>query len=114
MVETCSRFTIERLFSRVMRTPHRFRVLVVASPFIDRLGIEMLMAVDRAPCEFVIRVLTRPSTAAVLNEREWRRTSVRGVEGLHAKLYAALGISSTEHEMVITSANLTDAGLHNN
>ena len=114
MIETCSRFAVENLFTRVMRAPHRFRTVVVASPFIDEFGIELLMNLDHARGTFTLSVLTRPETAAALRTRAWRRTSIRALEGLHAKLYAALGEWSCEHEAVITSANLTEAGLHAN
>lgn len=115
MIETCSPFAIENLFTRVTRSPHRFRTFIVASPFIDDFGMKLLMDVDRTSLGFDVRVLTRPTTAAaLLNASGWQRTSVCGIEGLHAKLYAALGVSSCEDEMVITSANLTAAGLRTN
>src|SRR5688572_1366252 len=91
MIETCSRVAIENLFTRVTRSPHRFRAFIVASPFIDDFGMKLLMSVDRASLGFEVRVLTRPTTAALLNVGVWQRTSVCGIEGLHAKLYAALG-----------------------
>jgi hypothetical protein len=114
MIETCSRFTIEDLLHRVTRSPRRFRAVTVVSPFIDDVGTALLVALDEAPCEFAVRLLTRPETAAALNQRVWLRTLVFGVDGVHAKLYAALGISSCQHEAVITSANLTAAGLRSN
>src|SRR4051794_22237494 len=86
----------------------------VVSPFIKTRAAERLLAYG-APSDF--RVITRfnladfanrvsdPSALRLLLEHG---AEVRGVKGLHAKLYMV------GKQGIITSANLTEAGLLNN
>lgn len=125
MIELCRSDAITRFVDRIERRPAHFFEVGVSSPFIDGYGAALLerLAVAATRGEFVLRVVTRPETLAIVDAtlRVGSRsagvksnTVVHTVAGLHAKLYGALALQSAEHEVIVTSANLTQAGLTRN
>lgn len=120
MIEVVPGIDVLRLLSTVATSPQRFSELTLCSPFIDEEISDRLRNVVekavRAGC--AVRIITRPTTADRVADacRQVRRV-VRIVcrDDLHAKAYvvhARPGQGTSE--AIVTSANLTDAGLGRN
>lgn len=104
------------LMHRASRAPERYHRIVICAPFIDESGLDLLNRLLRAkPLVDVVLGVT-PENRKLL-ERAFH--SVQGVrilscKSLHAKFYALVGRHHADNEAIITSANLTAAGLHRN
>lgn len=91
----------------------------MSSPFVDEAGLAIL---DRLRCSSMkwgqkTRVVVTPTIAVELQSL-WDQ-DVRGFEiveqpGLHAKVYACIGRHQADSKALITSANLTSAGMVRN
>lgn len=112
MIELCSAASVVRLFTSVQRRPKRYRSFSAACPFIDMTGIKLLQTLDMLPERLARHLVTRRDAAyPAVHDVEWRNFSVAAIPTLHAKVYVAVGFRDIDHEALITSANLTTAGL---
>jgi phosphatidylserine/phosphatidylglycerophosphate/cardiolipin synthase-like enzyme len=104
------------LFSMVNRTPHAYRRLIVCAPFISPDLLYNKIAINgdvRVPTI----VITTPDTAckfSLLNQKISKRFTIRKVLNLHAKIYLACGISSSDSIAIIGSYNFTMSALYKN
>jgi HKD family nuclease len=117
MITLCRSDAILDLLDRVEHAGARFREVAISVPFIDEFGAGLLRRVaNAADRRFSLRVVTRPEVYSLLVRHLWPdpRTSLLFVPGLHAKAYGALGFASVDHEAIIASTNLTEAGLMRN
>lgn len=116
MFETCTGNDVLMLLRGACRNPANVRVVVVASPFIDSMGLRLLRELGEASKHrgFHLLVTTTPDTATIAREAIGSTVQVEEVRRLHAKLYAVLSTNGVPDEMIIGSANLTKAGLSEN
>jgi len=104
------------LFSMVNRTPHAYRRLVVCAPFISPELVYSKITVNgkvRVPTI----VITRPETVckfSLLNQDILEQLTLKKVSNLHAKIYMACGISSSDSIAIVGSYNLTMSALYVN
>lgn len=119
MIETCTGRHLRVLVERVEKNPERYREMIVCAPYIDdtmaeRLGL-LREASLRRNCG--LRVITNASAADALRTRFGsapRRGDLVVRSDLHAKIYLAIGRRSQATEAIVTSANLTRAGMERN
>lgn len=122
MIRPVSGLEVGQLLSHVRTRIEEYAEVLVCSPFIDEMMIEILVSLAqearRAQCGF--RVITTASAAASLTAalpghlQEWRSTVVVNRQ-LHAKAYVAIGRRRrARSEAIVTSANLTQAGITTN
>lgn len=99
----------------IARANERHETLRIVCPFIKRNAVQRLIAEGHQP---EIRVITRFNLAdfaagvSDIDALRWlldRGAAIRGIRGLHAKMYLF-----GDHQVTITSANLTEAALTNN
>lgn len=89
--------------------------LLIACPFIKHSVIERLLKVTDLEEVLVVTRFSLPdfargvSDVAALQELVWAGADVRGVRGLHAKVFVY-----GDRRAIVTSANLTESGLHGN
>lgn len=111
---------LETFLRSVEACPSQWSQVVICSPFVDeplRERIAVLSVRARvAGCG--VRLLTtktesRPQ-ATFVRGAQTRVLRVSAVPRLHAKVYLALARDHRKSVAIITSANLTDAGLHKN
>lgn len=114
MISLCQPDAIIRLLERPLRSPALIRAVSISSPFIDDYGVELLGQIDQSWPRYAFRLLTRPENAALLRLVKWRRLRIDFLSGLHAKVYSVLGLDERLSEAIVTSANLTRAGLESN
>jgi hypothetical protein len=121
MIRTSTGYDVGRLLGRVANHPNHYSRFVVCTPFIDDQMLPQLVsladATRRAQCGLV--VITRPQAASKLRAAmRGRRNSwkcvVIGRPKLHAKVYLAVARERDESEVIVTSANLTTAGVERN
>jgi hypothetical protein len=121
MIRTSTGHDVERLLGRVGNHPDQYSEFVVCTPFVDdgmlaRL-VRLAEVVRRAQCGFV--VITRPEAASKLraampgHPAAWKGIVI-GRPDLHAKVYLAVARLRNESEVIVTSANLTSAGVETN
>ncbi len=121
MIRISTGADLERFLSLVLATPERYAQIVICSPFIDTPMIDRLVrlavACRRARCG--LRVITCPSAAMNLCEvlpghpATWHGAVIARAE-LHAKVYLAIARTRGDSEVIVTSANLTEAGVNTN
>ena len=121
MIQVSRTIAVHRLLHRVASAPALFNRVLLCSPFFDRtmsaLLVSLAVSTRRAQCGF--RVITRPQAVDELREcfpghaSRWSGTFVP-VDGLHAKVYLAIGRRPVDTRAIVTSANLTTAGLWEN
>jgi hypothetical protein len=119
MIRPATGRDVEVLIERVRCNPASYTELAICSPFIDD---EMLLRVlqiaktaERVGCR--VQLFTSPSAAA-----RARRIGLHAVAGtlvlaldvLHAKAYLALSRDNRRSTAIVSSANLTIAGLRAN
>lgn len=120
MIATIEGAEILRFLEDVRRRPEQYSEFVICSPFVDvelsRFVAELATHAHRARCAF--RLITRPAAATMLlsalpgpNAR-WTKMLFAHPH-LHAKAYLGLGRGSRS-QAIVTSANLTVAGLKSN
>lgn len=121
MIVAASTTDIVRLLDGVSMRPDRYRGITLCSPFIDNeiahVIVRLAKTTSSAGCG--LSIFTTPRTAigvrALLPTVPMNaRLVVQPVEGLHAKFYIAVGRSYGDSSAIITSANLTRAGLSTN
>jgi hypothetical protein len=107
-----------QMLEKAMQCPERYRRLIVSSPFVDDYGINLLTRLrhSRRPMPRLTLVVT-PAAAGKMGS--WLDNPPAGTEviiqeRLHAKVYALLGMNGMDHEALITSSNLTSAGIRRN
>lgn len=121
MIRIASSMDVRRLLVHVLSLPEHFQQVIVCSPFLDDVVLGMLealaQATRRAQCGF--KVVTRPAGYRSLLEglpghpSQWCG-GVVALPELHAKAYLAIGRRTAETRAIVTSANLTRAGLGEN
>jgi hypothetical protein len=121
MIELCNGRDVGDLLDMVTARPDEFRQVDLCAPFID--GGAVVRIVDLAAAASArrcgLRVVTSPGAAALLLSLlpppapRWRHTIVPR-RGLHAKAYLAIGRGRRASVAIVTSANLTGAGLAGN
>ncbi|MFL5352681.1 hypothetical protein [Archangium sp.] len=117
MIETCQGKAVLELLERVIRVASRYHQVTLSTPFMDDRGLAVIARLDRSAQKAGIglQVATRPEFAVQVRSCLRARTSrLLVLPNLHAKLYGALGKHQAEHEVIVTSANLTEAGLLRN
>lgn len=95
-----------------------YRRIVVCSPFIDEYGKELVDRLYRATTDSdsKVQLVSTPMAVAGCELRWPGRVGFEVIKcpGLHAKLYVAIGHRPADHMAIVTSANLTAAGLTQN
>jgi HKD family nuclease len=121
MIEVSSGEDVNRLLARVASHPGRYANITLCSPFIDEEMLDRVLplahSAKRADCR--VRLITSPEAARrLLNRcdalRDGRLDIVTTSPRLHAKVYLAIARCSNDTEAIVTSANLTNAGVYSN
>jgi len=121
MIEISTGDDVDRLLASVAARPDRFRSLVLCSPFIDgptlARVIELSNAAIAAGCR--TRFITSAHAAGTYQLEHTKLGSIpRGIltvsRRLHAKIYLAVARNANDTEAIVTSANLTSAGIRSN
>ncbi|THD81659.1 MAG: hypothetical protein E7812_02230 [Phenylobacterium sp.] len=112
---------VHALLDRMCNQADRLREVLICSPFVDEALDERLAKLATAITSAGARLLliTTPEVARplrlLLAGQEYRRTTVSTPRRrLHAKAYVSVARRARESEAIITSANLTKAGLASN
>lgn len=112
---------VHALLDRMCSQADRLREVLICSPFIDEALDERLAKLATAVTAAGARLLlvTTPEVARplrlLLAGQEHRRTTVSTPSRrLHAKAYVSVARRARESEAIVTSANLTRAGLGSN
>ncbi len=121
MIHTSTGSDVGGLLERLIAHPERYAEVVLCTPFIDAEMIPRLVRLsERARrSNLAATVITSPASAAALRTRlsgnpaSWRGL-IAECERLHAKVYLALGRQGDMSEAIVTSANLTLAGVSRN
>jgi phosphatidylserine/phosphatidylglycerophosphate/cardiolipin synthase-like enzyme len=121
MIHTISGLDVEELVDRLLVHPERYAEATVCSPFVDvEMATRIVKIIERsARAQLSITVITSPSSAYALRKalgghpHSWRRV-VKEHARLHAKVYIVLARRGGVSEAIITSANLTRAGVSEN
>jgi len=121
MIHTTAGSDVECLVDRVIAHPERYSEAVVCAPFVDLEMVERLVQLIKRASHagLAATIVTSPSCASALRnalggrDRSWRRV-VREHKRLHAKVYVVLARRGGDSEAIVTSANLTRAGLSEN
>lgn len=118
MVYLADGASVLQMLEKAVRSPERYRRLIVSSPFVDEYGIRLLgrLCEGTRPTPRLTLVVT-PATANKMSS--WFAQRPAGLEvivqdHLHAKVYALIGMNGVDHEALITSSNLTSAGIRRN
>jgi hypothetical protein len=114
MITLCKPDAVVRLLERPLKGDNMLRSISVSTPFLDERGLAMLAQIDATWPEYPFRLLTRPENAAAIRMFQWRRLRIQFLHGLHAKVYCALSVDDRLHEAIVSSANLTRAGVESN
>jgi hypothetical protein len=121
VIHTSTGSDVLDLLDRVMARPERFEALVICVPFVDAVMLARLgRLAERAHvgrCE--LRLVTTPEWGnrlrpEFIGDLARRKGGLIMVRRLHAKVYLALARRSGCSEAIITSANLTRAGVTDN
>ena len=109
---------VVRLFEKAIRSPGRYRRVIVSSPFLDDVGAGLLSRLFRATENGpLVTLLTRPEVvsryASVMDQR-CRNVELFMPPDLHAKCYVLVGRDASDSEAIVTSSNLTAAGTGRN
>lgn len=119
MITLASGVAVGRMLVRATSTPWNYAQVLICSPFIDRTLAarinDLCEAAERARC--AVTIVTTARCADFFEElyrgRRYVRVLVR--ERLHAKAYLMVGRNGGRgSEALVTSANLTRAGLSTN
>lgn len=121
MITLSSGPDVHALLDRMTRNADRLREVLICSPFIDQVLDEALVKlashITRAGASLLLVTNQEAARAMarLLDGPECRRATVAAPRRrLHAKAYVSVARRSRESEAIVTSANLTDAGLHSN
>ena len=118
MIGICFGRDVTELLTRVRHSAWQFSEVTLCSPFIGKEEAKLLARLMLAATKFGcgVRVITTEPAATLLRdllpvEAISARRRVVVCEGLHAKFYLALARRPRASEVIVTSANLTSAGL---
>lgn len=121
MIQIANGADVQALLRKVIAEPHTFAEVVICSPFIDDPFIselvELMRGAARAAC--AVRVVTAGTAATRLLQAlpqpslRWKGAVVTHPH-LHAKIYIAIARERAGSEAIVTSANLTRCGVHEN
>jgi phosphatidylserine/phosphatidylglycerophosphate/cardiolipin synthase-like enzyme len=121
VLDICDGHDLERFFEGIESAPSRYSQVIICSPYIDeelqtRIALFAVVA-QKSGC--AVRIITKvselPSTLKAWPERNhFGPRSLIAVPQLHAKVYLALGRDRRDSQVMVTSANLTEAGLSKN
>jgi HKD family nuclease len=120
MIECASALDVARLLGRVRSRADKYSDLLLCSPFIDDETIALVglvaEAASNARCrlEIITAQQAVDRVKALLTPVEDRQIRLIGCPRLHAKFYVAVGRREEHTEAIITSTNLTAAGLTRN
>jgi hypothetical protein len=120
MIEFATAIDVANLLARVRTHVDQYSDLVLCSPFIsdDVLltlrGLAHSAPVNGCGMQIITAAHTFDRVMACAGAQGWRRTRVVGRPHLHAKFYLAVGRRNELTEAIVTSANLTTAGLSSN
>jgi HKD family nuclease len=121
MITTCTGRDVADLLRKVRDSAWQFSEVTLCSPFIgeDEAQLITQLILDGPKSGCAVRVITTRSGGMLLKQlvpllpiSARRRILVR--RGLHAKFYLALSRRPRSSEVIVTSANLTSAGLSEN
>lgn len=106
------------LLNRVRERLPRYREVLLCTPFLDDATVIIArdLVLDSVAVRCGVRLITRPEAAEkVLNvlpgpSARWCRY-IESRPMLHAKVYCAIGRPGCGSEAIVTSANLTTAGM---
>lgn len=105
---------VEGLLSKAIQRPNDYAVVTVSSAFLDEMGVELLEQLlnQGRIGRLDVRVYLGPAAyrSATLGIKQKSHV----VRSLHAKVYALEGRHAAEDDLIVTSANLTRAGLRAN
>ena len=120
MIECASASDVARLLGRVRSRADKYSDLLLCSPFMDDDTISLvgLVAEATSSARCRLEIITAQQAVdrvkALLAPLVDRQIRLIGCPRLHAKFYVAIGRSEEHTEAIITSANLTAAGLTSN
>lgn len=120
MIEFATAIDVANLLARVRARVDQYSDLVLCSPFIGDDVLSTLRGLAHcAPesgcgMEIITAAHTFDRVMACAGSGGWQRTRVIGRPHLHAKFYLAVGRRDELTEAIVTSANLTTAGLSSN
>jgi hypothetical protein len=121
MIEVSKGCDVHRFLDRVAAHPDRYAEVVICSPFIDGRMLDRIAPLARAArqarCDF--RVITSPKAAQEVRtllqcNLPGRHDILVATPRLHAKIYLAIARRTNDSEAIVTSANLTSAGVAEN
>jgi len=119
MITLASGAAVGQMLARATATPSNYCQVLLCSPFIDQALAprleQLFQAADNTKC--AVTIVTNcgsvDSLAALCTGRRYVRVLVR--KRLHTKAYLLLGREGSRHsEALVTSANLTRAGMSTN
>lgn len=118
MLHLASGREIGGLLEHVSAHLGQYKRVVLSSPFIDEFGRRLIDRFYESTLTTKTRldIVTTPriAGACVLRWPAHYGFRVQACVGLHAKLYVAIGYRDADHVAIVTSANLTAAGLTEN
>src|SRR6266446_10904820 len=121
MIDISTGGDVDRLLNRVVGHPKRYAEVTLCSPFIDERTLNRVLPLLQIAGEnrCAVRVITSPEAAERLRNRlksDLRSRDAQLIESprLHAKIYFAVARCGNDTEAIVTSANLTNAGIHQN
>lgn len=120
MISLCDGSELERFLFSVESATERFAYVVICSPYVDRTSTERLARLrakaTSVGCGFTLITRRRPGREFSLASRNpaFGRRNVAISDRLHAKVYVAVARRFRESVLMITSANLTRAGIGKN
>ena len=121
MIEVSTGEDVNRLIVNVTSRPRRYANITLCSPFLDEETLTRVLplahSAKRADCR--VRLITSPEAARrFLIRYDVSRGDIVDVltisPRLHAKVYLAIARCSNDTEAIVTSANLTNAGIYSN
>ena len=120
MIHFANATEVANFLTRVRLHVGQYSDVVLCSPFIDDCLLctirELAQCAPENGCG--LKIITSPCAAdrvfAGVSLTARRRTRVIACPHLHAKFYVAIGRKRTKTEAIVTSANLTSAGLTSN
>jgi len=121
VLDICAGYHLGQFLQSIESAPFRYSQVVICSPYIDtQLQTWMTrFAVAAGNFGCAVRIITKVSEIPAIL-KFWPERSYFGprslitVSQLHAKVYLALGRERRDSQVMVTSANLTEAGLSKN
>jgi HKD family nuclease len=119
MINVVAGRAVEKLLSSIALNLMNYDRVVICSPFMDQYNMKLVATIVEKAAQTRCRlsIITRPLVAIQLEEHissdaiSGRRLSIFTSKNLHAKAYLAASTRRNRTKAIITSANLTTAGL---